>query len=207
MPNEFPENNPQDIWQNQPTEPFKMSANEIRRKAHEHQRKNRSIALFGITIGLFIFIDFAWTAARVHETIPRIGWGLMSLWGIYFAYQVYQRILPARLGPEATVSTSLEFYKSELEKRLEWDRYIWRRSGLPVCFLGLAMVLVPILIQSLNSPRILPYAIPIFILLVIWAIAFVHLRKRQQQELQQDTEELVGLEVSDLDTTHRKEDP
>ena len=176
-----------------------MSANEIRRKAHKRQRRDRSIALLGITMGLSIFVVFAWTVARAHEIVPRIGWGLMSLWGIYFAYQVYYRVLPARLGPEATVSASIEFYKTELERRRDWDRHIWRRSGLPVCFLGLAMVLVPPIIQSPNSPRLLLYAIPVFVLLLIWALAFFRLKKQQQQELQQDTEELRRLESNGQD--------
>lgn len=197
MPSEFPTNDPRNIWQNQPTEPFKMSTEEIRRKAQQRQKKARSIALLGITIGLSLFVVFAWTFARVHEVVPRMGWGLMSLWGIYFAYQVYRWILPARLAPQATVSTSIEFYKSELERRRDWDRHVWRRSGLPVCFLGLAMVVVPPLIRSLNTPRLLANYVPIFVLLLVWVIAFFRLKKRQQQELQQETEELRVLEKED----------
>src|ERR1039458_3443638 len=41
MPSEFPMNDPRNIWQNQPTEPFKMSADELRRKAQQRQRKAR----------------------------------------------------------------------------------------------------------------------------------------------------------------------
>ena len=33
MPTEFPMNDPQAIWQNQPTERFKMKAEELRRQA------------------------------------------------------------------------------------------------------------------------------------------------------------------------------
>ena len=45
MPSDFRGNDPHDLWRNQPTEAFKMSANEMRRKARQHQTKSRSSAI------------------------------------------------------------------------------------------------------------------------------------------------------------------
>jgi len=152
MPSEFPVNNPRSIWQNQPTEPFKMSADEMRRKAQQLQRKARLVALTWITTGILLCVGFARTFARAQDVVPRIGWGLLSLWGIYGAYQAYKWIWPRKLAPDATVSTSLAFYRSELERQRDYGRHLWRRSGLTFCFLGLAMVVVPALMRSLETP-------------------------------------------------------
>src|ERR1022692_2527571 len=74
MPSEFPMNDPRNIWKNQPTEPFKMSADELRRKAQQRQRKARFEAIYSIIVGLILFAFFA----RVFVQ-PRMGVGLLSL--------------------------------------------------------------------------------------------------------------------------------
>ena len=96
MPSEFPMNDPQNIWKNQPTEPFTMSANELCRKAQQHERKARFEALYSIIAGLMLFVFFAWRFVQPYEVVPRMGVGLLSLWGIYYAYQAYKWIWPGR---------------------------------------------------------------------------------------------------------------
>ena len=48
MPNEFPSPDPQNIWQNQPTEQFIMSADQLRYKAQQLQRRARVKTIFSI---------------------------------------------------------------------------------------------------------------------------------------------------------------
>jgi hypothetical protein len=194
MPSEFPMNDPRNIWQNQPTEAFKMSADELNRKAHQRQRRARFEAIYSIIIGLILCVFFARTIARTHEALSRMGLGLLSLWSIYFAYQAYKWIWPGRLGPDATASTTLHSYRSELEKRRDYGRHIWRRAGLTFCFLGVALFLAPGLIKSLEAPRLLVNAAPVFVLLVIWLAVFFPMRKRNQRKLQQEIQELRVFE-------------
>jgi len=59
MPDELPMNDPKKIWQDQPTEPIKMSLDEIRRKAEKFQTKSRLKVLMGMVIGLFVCVAFA----------------------------------------------------------------------------------------------------------------------------------------------------
>ncbi len=59
MRTEFPMNDPRNIWKNQPTEGFKMSVDELHRKAQQRQKKARFEALFSIIIGLMLFVLFA----------------------------------------------------------------------------------------------------------------------------------------------------
>ncbi len=69
MPSEFPMNDPQNIWQNQPTEAFKMSADQLRHKAQQRERKSRFEAVYSTIIGLTLFVFFAWGSRQD----PRVG--------------------------------------------------------------------------------------------------------------------------------------
>src|SRR5579864_442274 len=194
MPDEFNLDDPQKIWQEQPTEPIKISLAEIRRKAQKLQTKSRLKVVAAIAIGLFLCVAFAHMALVVEDVIPRIGWGMMSLYGLYGAYAAYKWIWPGRLAEDATLSTSLDFYRSELERKRDYDRHIWRRSGVPFCFAGLALAIIPELIPALQTPRLLLNAAPFFTLLAIWFALFFYLRKRNRAKLQREIDELNALE-------------
>ena len=194
MPGEFPINDPRNIWQGQSTEAFKMSADQLRRKAQQRERKSRFEAAYSIIIGLILFVFFARTFAGAHELAPRIGFGVLSLWGIYFAYQACKRIWQGRLAPDATLNTTLQSYRSELEKRRDYAQHIWRKAGLTFCFLGMALVIAPALIKSLDAPRLLVNVAPFFALLAIWCAVFFPMRRRNRRKLQQEIEELRVFE-------------
>jgi len=194
MPSEFPVNDPLNIWQNQHTEAFKMSADELRRKAQQRERKSRFEAAYTIIAGLILFVFFTRTFSRAHELAPRIGFGVLSFWGIYVAYQACKRIWHGRLAPDATLNTTLQSYRSELEKRRDYAQYIWREAGLTFCFLGMALVIVPALIKSLDAPRLMVNFVPFFVLLAIWCAVFFPMRKRNRRKLQQEIEELGVFE-------------
>jgi hypothetical protein len=171
-----------------------MSANELCRKAQQHERKARFEALYSIIAGLILFVFFAWRFVEPYEVVPRMGVGLLSLWGIYYAYQAYKWIWPGRLTPDATLNTTLQSYRSELEQRRDYGQHLWRRAGLTFLVLGVAMVIVPALIKSLDTPRLLLNTLPFFVILAIWLAVFLRLRKRNRGKLQQEIEELRALE-------------
>jgi len=194
MPDEFPMNDPKQIWQNQPTEAFKMSAEEVRQRAQELQMKSRLATFMWVAIGLFLAIFFARMFAQIQDTVARIGLAILSLWGIYGAYHAYKWIWPGKLPPDATFATSLEFYRRELERKRDYGRHIWRRSGLLVCFLGLAILVGPPLIKGLENPRLLLNAAPFFILLAIWFPLFFIIGRRQMRKLEKEIDELVQID-------------
>jgi len=194
MPNEFPMNDPRNVWKNQTTEAFKMSADELRRKSEQRQRVARLEVAFSIIIGLTLFGFFARMFVTGHELVLRMGFGLLSLWCLYFAYQAYKWIWPGRSEPDATLSTTVKFYRSQLEKRRDYARHVWRRAGLTFCFLGLALIIVPELIKSLGTPRRALNVLPVCVLLAIWFAIFFPLRKLRRQKLQQEIEELRVFE-------------
>ena len=194
MPSEFPMTDPRNAWKNQNTEAFKMSADKLRRKAQQRERKSRFEAAYSIIIGFILFVFFAWAFAETHELVPRLGYGVLSLWGIYFAYRACKRIWQGRLAPDATLNTTLQSYRSELEKRRDYAQHIWFRA-LAIPFLGTALVMVPGLITSLGAPRLLLNFVPLFVLLAIWCAIFFPTRRRIFRKLQQEIEELRMFET------------
>lgn len=195
MPNESPMNDPKQIWQNQPTEPVRMSLDEIRRKAQNLETKDRLAALASMAVALGLFVFFGRSFVKTPYLVTRIGWAVVSLWCLYGIYHAYKWIWPRKLVPHATFSASLVFYRNELERKRDYVRHMWRRAGLTWCFAGLAIVLVPPLIQALaTAPPLLVNALPFFVLLAIWFALFFPMRKRKQNKLQREIDELNALE-------------
>jgi len=187
-------NDPQKAWQNQPTEPFRMSSDLLRYKAQQRQSKARMEAMLSIAGGIVLCALFAVSCYRAHTTPSCVGWGILSLWSLYFAWQAYRWVLPPSLAPDAELGTSLEFYRTELEKRRDYGRHIWRRTGLTFCFLGVALVVVPPLLELRNNPRMLLNGAPFFSLLLVWFVIFLRRKKQNQRQLQRDIDELRAFE-------------
>jgi hypothetical protein len=197
MPGDFPIQDPQKIWQNQSTEPLKMSAADLRRKALAVQSKARFAALFTIVIGIVLSVFFAWTFIRAHTVLARMGWGLLSLWGIYAAYHVYKWTWPRNFPQDSPISTCIEFCRRELERQRDYNRRWWR-SGLPFfLLLGIVMAVVGTGARNVPPPtHPLLNALPFFLLLAIWAVAFFVLKKKHgRQKLQQEIDELRAFET------------
>jgi len=197
MPNEFPMNDPQSVWQNQPTEPLKMSANDLRRKALEAQSKARFAVLFIILIAIICCLVFAWSFAGAHTVHVRMAYGLVSLCMIYAAYHAYKWTWPGNLPEEAPISTCIEFYRRALERQRDYIRR-WGRSGLPVFILTLlGSVMAAVGTGARNVPPRHPLlnALPFFLLLAVWVVAFLILRKKRgPKNLQREIEELRAFE-------------
>lgn len=195
MPSDFPVKDPQEIWQNQPTEASKMSVTDLRRKALERHSKDRFTALFTIIAGIVFCVFFAWSFARTHEMLARMGLALLSLCMIYAAYHVYKWTWPGNLPEEAPINTCLEFYRRELERQRDYS-HRWWKSGLPVLTL-LGVVMAAVGTGARNAPpRPLRNALPFFLTLAIWAVAFFVMKKKLGREsLQKEIEELRAFET------------
>lgn len=198
MPNDFLMKDPQQVWQDQPTEALKMSASDLRRKAVGRQSKARFEALSTITIGIVLCLVFAWSFARGNNMLSRIGWGLLSLCGIYIAYHGYRWIWPGNLPEEAPIGTCLEFYRRALERKRDYQNRWWR-SGLPLLLL-LGMVMGGLGAGARNAtpqnPPLNPWlnALPFVLVLAVWAVAFLVMRKKLGGDLQQEIDELRAFE-------------
>lgn len=207
MPSELPTNHLQRVWQNQPTEVFKMSAEKLRHQAEQHDRKARAAVLFSIAIAILLFLEFGWSflsfpgrfqsfgLGSFAALIVRIGFGVLSLWSLYSGYEAHKVLWPSLAASDADLKTTLESYRRQLEKRRDYSRHIWLRSGLIFCFLGIAMVVMPLLVRDLAAPpRLLANFGPLFGLLILWLAIFLPLRKRRQRKLQQEINQLRAFE-------------
>jgi hypothetical protein len=178
---------PKNTWQSQPTEETKMSVGEVRRRARDLHEKQRDTAILWIVLGLLLAAFFGWNAVRSNGWMLRSGWGLISVWCLYGAYHARRWIWPGKL--DAVASSSLEFYRRELARRRDYAQHGWLRAGLPVLFVGIALVLGPPLSKGLTAK-----SAPFFILLTIWFVALYFQRKRDRARLQRDIDDLNGLD-------------
>ncbi len=141
-----------------------------------------------------LFALFAHAFLGVRDRIAvRLGFGVLSLWSLYFACQTYRWIWPGRPAPDTSIKATVESYRSELEKRRDYDQHIWTRAGLTFCFLGLGLVVIPRLMDALRRPTQLVSFAPLFGLLIAWLAAFLLIRRRNRQKIQRETEELSAF--------------
>ncbi len=207
MPSDFPQHNLQNAWQSQPTEVFQMSTERLRRIIQQLDRKSRLAVLVSAAIALFLFLFFGWAVvsfpARFQTLdldpaaawIVRLGFAVLSLWSLYSGFKTYQVFWPGSKPSDADARTTLQFYRQQLEKRRDYSRNIWLRSGLIFCFLGMAMVVMPMLIRDIAKPQQLLMNVgPILALLIVWLAIFIPQRKRRQRKLQQEIDQLRAFE-------------
>jgi hypothetical protein len=206
MPSEFPRHDLQQVWQNQPTEVFKMSAEKLRRKAQQLDRKARLAVLFSAAVAILLFLWFGWgfLSFQKFQTfglgpfgtwITRLGFGVLSLWSLYSGYKTYKVLWPSSAASDVDLKITLQSYKQQLEKRRDYSQNIWLRSGLIFCFLGIAMVVMPVLVRDVVTPlRLLANLGPIFALLILWLAIFIPQRKRRLRKLRAEIDQLRAFE-------------
>ncbi len=123
--NEIPNNQAQQIWQHQPVEGIKMSAEEIRRRAGKFEsrirwRNRRESVGCLLTSGLFAYFLF-----DTQNVLFRIAYGMFVAAMIWIAIQLHRKgsvkTLPAGLEP----STSLQFFRGELERQRDTVKNVW----------------------------------------------------------------------------------
>jgi hypothetical protein len=207
MPSEFPPNDLQNVWQNQPTGVFKVSVEKLRCKAQRLDRNARLTVLFSAVIAIVLFLFFGWAFLSFPEEYRdfglepigawtvRLGFGVLSLWSLYSGYKTYKVFWPSRATSEADLRTTLRSYRFQLEKRRDYSQNIWLRSGLIFCMAGLAMVVTPVLVREIVTPvRMLADLGPIFVLLIVWLLIFIPTRRRRQRRLRQEIDQLRAFE-------------
>ncbi len=207
MPDKSTMNDPKSVWQNQPTEAFKMSVDQLRISAHKLEKKSRFEALCSIaacTIGFVWFArvslyprllqePFPWSAASLW--CVRLGCALICLGAAYEVYKACKRFRSPRLASDAAVQTTLQSYRTRLENRRNRFRNYWHYKGLWVLLTGMTLAVAPLLINSyLQGPQHLLEAAPLAVLIVLWLIAVAVIRRRVQRKLQQEIDQLRAFE-------------
>ena len=198
MRDDSSENDLRTIWQNQPTEPSVMTLEKIRQKTQELHAKTRRTLLRGITVPLLVVGISGYGIASGDTPVVRAVFAFAIAWSLAGQYFVNRGIWSATLPGDAALSTGLESYRREVERR----RYLSGRFllwSLGPVVLTIATLIVLILSFGIrNRGMLLKGAllnmIPFLALVVIWVVSVFVIRMRDQRELQREIDELNDTE-------------
>ena len=194
MQNDSPENGVRTIWLNQPTEKPTMISKLIEQRSRKLRAKTRS-GLLGTVGGPLTAGIFYWYSMRAFPGLRQVlqppfafafAWGLA---GLYFLNRgMWSAVKPGDLG----LNTGLEVCRLEVERQRDLRRrsLVWSFGPvmLATATFVLALALVPPGVRG-----IIPKALPMLIVLVVWLVSFFVIRSREQRELQRELDELKDL--------------
>jgi len=184
------------IWQNQETEKAIMSVEEVRLNARRFlRRKQRDlVARTAFVILAAVFCGVFLMSARI--TSLRFVAGLVmailltsTVWSVYRAYR-RSRGSSVHPGPNAAMTSCLEFYRSELETQREYARQpAWL---LMTVLLIIAWMTRDALMRNSTAPfrALLPYVL----FAAAGMIVLVAVRKIQARRVQDDIDALDAFE-------------
>jgi hypothetical protein len=184
-------NDPKTIWQNQPTEPSIMTLEKIRQKVRELHAKTRRQLLGSLAVPLIIIGFYGFAMKQFPALQPLFAFAFAwSLAGLYF---LNRGMWSAAMPGDAALSTGLEFYRREIQRRQHFFRTVILWSFAPVLLTIGAFILTLAKIGD-KDQGIFPNAMPFIVLVVIWIAAYFVIRVREQRQLQREIDELSDIE-------------
>ena len=194
MTNDSSTNDPKSIWQNQPTEPSKMTLLLIHQKTQQLQEKTRRDLLAEIALSVFMVCLYGFVIWWVHSLVLRAAFALAIAWTLAGQYLVDRRSLSGAAQLEVSLSTSLESYRHEVERRRYLSsRFLLWSFGPFILAVGAWSTF---LLTIARNRGFLVATLPFFTLLCLWFVLFVILRMRQQRELEREIDQLNEVERS-----------
>ena len=199
MPNDSSTNDPKSIWQNQPTEPSKMTLVMIRHKTQQLREKTRRALLTEIAVSVFLVCFYAVWIWWFHSAELRAALAFAIVWTLAGQYFVDRGSLSQLAQWDVSVNTGLKSYRREVERR----RYVSSRFLL--WYFGPALLAVGafstyFLTLDWNhgtwSQGYLRATAPFFTLVILWLVGIFVTRIRQQRELQREIDQLNEVESS-----------
>ena len=194
MPNDSSTNDPKTIWQNQSTEPSKMTLVLIQQKTQQLHTKTRHELLTGVALSLFIATISVFGIWWVHGVALRAVFALAIVWTLAAHYFVNRESRSDSASSEVSLNTTLQSYRREVERQ----RYL--SSRFLVWSFGPAVLAVSALSVHLLAIAwthgYLRKTVPFFTLLGVWFVVVFVIRMRQQRNLQREIEQLNEVERS-----------
>lgn len=192
MRNNSPGNDPRIIWQNQPTERSIMTLEEIREKTRQLHAKTRRELLRGMAAPLVVIGVAGLGIAWFDGLAVRAAFGFAIAWSVAGQYFVNRGMWSAAQPGDAVLSTGLESYRREVERRRSLSGHFLLWSLGPVV-LALTAFIMPLLSLGIRRGMLLNM-IPFLSLMVIWVVSTFVIRMRDQRELQREIDELNDIE-------------
>ena len=173
-------------WLNQPDEEVPVDVEHIHgRRTWELFSTTRSEILSSIGAALFFAIVIAWRFGSGRDRLAQFGCIGVVVWVTVTLLRFRNSIRPNTPGPDTLARTGLEHYRAELLRRRDHLRsaWIWHGPLLLACTLAAA-----------SANRIVPGrlwdALPVVLLLAVWAMLGIKRRLSQAAELQSEIDEI-----------------
>jgi small-conductance mechanosensitive channel len=194
MPNEIPQDEYRNAWQDQPVENIAMPLEEIRRRASKFERRirwrnAREYAGVAIVVGVF-----GYYIKSVPFLLARAGSVLTIAGALYVAWQLHRRGSSETAPAGAALEDCLGFHRRELERQRDALASVWRWylgplvPGLAVFVAGTALAVpIPIGYRALTAAIMLA-----IVGVVFWLVA--KLNRSGARKLQTRIDELQALE-------------
>jgi hypothetical protein len=190
MPDDSPENDLRIVWQNQPTEPSVMTLEKIRQKVRELHAKTRKQLLGNFAVLLIVVAFYGYGVKQFPALQPLFA--LPIVWSLAGLYFLNRGMWSAAMPGDAALSTGLEFYRREIERRRLYFRRVLLWAFGPV-LLAIGTFILALAIE-VKDRGIFPNAVPFMTLVVVWIAAYFVIRMREQRELQREIDLLNDIE-------------
>lgn len=125
MMNESPNNHMQDVWQCQPVEGIKMSAEEIRNRATKFEKKVYWRNVRENTAGAIAIIWLGFYFVGEHRMLDRSAFALLIVGMVYVMYQLHRQGAAQSMPASMAAGPSLGFYRKELERQRKVVSSVW----------------------------------------------------------------------------------
>jgi uncharacterized membrane protein len=185
--------NPKTLWQSQKNEATSMTLELLRQRVRDLNARRRREMLTTVLAAAIVLVLSAWGILRTHSVSLQIIFVLSSSWALAGLYFVKRGLRNAEVLDNATLQTSLEFYRLQIQQNLAiFKRFVpWTYGPVILAVLALVAVLAG-MTQDQNQPlsRIAPFCI----LFVLWLIALPAVRSRRRRELHKELDLLNSLE-------------
>jgi hypothetical protein len=184
MPDE-PIKDPGVVWRNQPKEKLDMNLQNLVNRRTQQLHARTQTEIIGVVAAVLFMAMLAWRFPSAMGPFQLFGFALLIVWILgslyWFRDRVWRRALPA----DSLAMTGLEYYRRELERRREHLKkaWLWQSPLLLACLIFVVSKVYP------NFER-LKNALPFIILLAIWTVIGIGLRRREDKALQGEIAEL-----------------
>jgi hypothetical protein len=198
MRDDSSENDLRTIWQNQPSEPSVMTLEKIRQKTQELHARTRQKLLGGIAVSLLVIGISGYGIASADSPVVRAVFVLAIAWSMAGQYFVHRGMWSAALPEDAGLSTGLESYRREVERRLYLSGRFLLWSLGPVLLAVAALIVLIASFGIRNRGMALEGTLlkmtPFLTLVVLWLVGVFVIRMRDQRELHREIDQLNHIE-------------
>lgn len=170
-----------------------MTLETIRRKARELHAKTRRELLGSIVAPVGVIAFSGLGSAIFHDPLQRTVFVLALAWALAGQFFLHRGMWSATLPGDAALTTGLEYYRQEIQRRRDLFHRVLRWTFGPLV-LAIGALLLPIVTVGVEERGAFRNMIPFLTLLAVWLGGFFVVRMRQQRDLQREIEELDDIE-------------